>query len=144
MKRAALVVLTLSLSACTMMSPAANYTFSKQPAGASLNSSGTLSVKKDGAMTLTSASLSGLTPNTYYVAHYHQQGTASTTPCDSGGAPIMSSMIVGQTDAAGMLKLSGSVTSADIASATYFNVHTAKDASGAPADGGVMCASVKM
>ena len=144
MKKLLLAALTLTLSACTMMYPATDYAFSKQPAGAALMSSGTVSVKRDAAMVMTSVSVSGLLPNTYYVAHYHKQGAASTNPCESGGAPIMSSMIVGQTDGMGMLKLSGSVASAEVMDATYFNIHTAKDASGAPADGGVVCTSVKM
>lgn len=136
--------LALALGSCAMMYAPMTYTLAKQPAGGALNSSGTVTTTRDGMTVMTSAMVSGLAPNTYYVAHYHVQGTASTDPCSSGGAPIMSSMIVGQSDAMGMLKLSGSVAAADVMNATYFNIHTAKDASGAPADAGVTCTSVKM
>lgn len=141
-----LSALTLALSACSMsmMMKPMDYTLAKQPAGGALNSSGTVSVSKDATMVMTKAMVMGLAPNTYYVAHYHTQGTASTDPCASGGAPIMSSKIVGQTDAMGMLTLSGSVAAADVMSATYFNIHTASGADGTPADAGVSCTAVKM
>ncbi|AWT36655.1 hypothetical protein GCM10008956_17620 [Deinococcus arenae] len=145
MKKTLLVsALSLALGSCAMMYAPMSYTLAKQPAGGALNSSGNVTVKRDGMTVMTNAMVSGLAPNTYYVAHYHVQGTASTDPCSSGGAPIMSSMIVGQSDAMGMLTLSGSVAAADVMNATYFNVHTAKDASGAPTDAGVTCTSVKM
>ena len=144
MKKILLAALALPLSACTMMAAPMNYALSKQPAGAALMSSGTVSVKKDMSMVMTTASVSGLKPGTYYVAHYHNQGTAGVAPCDSGGAPIMSSMIVGMTDSMGMLKLSGSVAMSDVMSATYFNIHTAANASGTPADAGVTCTAVAL
>ncbi|GGB67787.1 superoxide dismutase [Deinococcus soli (ex Cha et al. 2016)] len=136
--------LALALGSCAMMYAPMTYTLAKQPAGGALSSSGTVTTTRDGMTVMTSAMVSGLAPNTYYVAHYHVQGTASTDPCSSGGAPIMSSAIVGQSDAMGMLKLAGSVAAADVMNATYFNIHTAKDATGAPADAGVTCTSVKM
>ncbi|MBZ9752028.1 superoxide dismutase [Deinococcus sp. HMF7604] len=136
-------VLTLALSACTMMSPM-TYTLGKQPAGGALNSSGTVDVKKDAMMVMTSAKVMGLAPNTYYVAHYHNQGTASTDPCSSNGPAIMSSKMVAQSDSMGMLTLMGSVAASDVMSATYFNIHTASDASGTPADAGVSCTPVKI
>ncbi|GGN40733.1 superoxide dismutase [Deinococcus daejeonensis] len=136
--------LALALGSCAMMYAPMTYTLAKQPAGGALSSSGTVTTTRDGMTVMTSAMVSGLAPNTYYVAHYHVQGTASTDPCSSGGAPIMSSAIVGQSDAMGMLKLSGSVAAADVMNATYFNIHTAKDATGAPTDAGVTCTSVKM
>lgn len=135
----------LALASCApmMMAPTA-YTLGKQPAGAALNLMGTVNVSKNASMVMTNARVMGLAPNTYYVAHYHLQGTASTEPCASNGAPIMSSAIVGRTDASGMLTLSGSVNAADVMSATYFNVHTASGADGTPADAGVACTAVKM
>lgn len=139
-----LAALSVALSACTMMMAPMSYTLGKQPAGAALNSMGTVNVSKNSSMVMTSAKVMGLAPSTYYVAHYHLQGTASTDPCASNGAPIMSSKIVGQTDASGMLTLSGNVSAADVMSATYFNIHTAKDAGGDPADAGVACTAVKM
>ena len=139
-----LSALAVALSACSMsmMAKPMDYTLGKQPAGGALNSSGTVNVNTVNSMVMTKAMVMGLAPNTYYVAHYHVQGTASTTPCASGGAPIMSSKMVGQTDASGALTLTGSVATADIASATYYNVHTSKDSMGTPADGGIACTSV--
>ena len=136
--------LALTLGSCAMMAPTMSYTLAKQPAGGALASSGMVDVKKDGMTVMTSARVMGLAPNTYYVAHYHLQGAASADPCSSGGAPIMNSAMVGQSDAMGMLTLTGSVAAADVMNATYFNIHTAKDATGAPADAGVTCTGVKM
>lgn len=141
----ALSALTLALASCApMMMAPMSYTLAKQPAGGALNSSGTVSVSKDATMVMTNAKVMGLAPSTYYVAHYHVQGTASTDPCTSAGAPIMSSKMVGQTDAMGMLTLNGSVAAADVMNATYYNIHTATGADGTPADAGVSCTSVKM
>ncbi|UBV42205.1 superoxide dismutase [Deinococcus taeanensis] len=136
--------LSLALGSCAMMATPMNYTLGKQPAGGALNSSGTVTVQRDAAMVMTTARVSGLAPNTYYVAHYHLQGTASTDPCSSAGAPIMSSKMVGRTDAMGMLTLMGNAPTADVMNATYYNIHTASDAAGTPADAGVSCTSVKM
>lgn len=144
MKKLLLAALALPLSACTMMAAPMNYALSKQPAGAALMTSGTVGVKKDMTMVMTTASVSGLKPNTYYVAHYHNQGTAGAAPCDSGGMAIMSSKLVGMTDGMGMLKLAGSVAMADVMNATYFNIHTAADAMGTPADAGVACTPVAL
>lgn len=95
------------------------------------------------ATTSTTVKLSGLLPNTYYVAHYHLMGSASTSACRSGGALIKSSMLVGQSDATGALTLGGSVPTNDLTNATYFNVHTASDAMGTPADAGISCTPIK-
>lgn len=97
-----------------------------------------------GGYTNTMAKITGLKPATYYVAHFHVQGTASTNPCSSNGAPIISTATVGQTDASGTLMLSRSVSKADTMNATYWNVHTAADASGTPADAGVACTAVSV
>ena len=144
MKTLALLPLAVvALASCApMMAPA--YTLAPQAsAPAGIAPVGTVSASRMDATTSITAKLSGLAANTYYVAHYHTMGTASTDPCKSGGPPIMSSMMVGQTDASGALTLSGSVPTADIAGATYYNVHTAKDSKGTPADGGVACTPVK-
>lgn len=144
MKILLLPALSLALGSCAMMYAPMTYTLAKQPAGGALNSSGTVTVKRDGMTVMTSAMVSGLAPNTYYVGHYHMQGTPNTDPCSSGGAPIMSSKVVGMTDAMGMLNMSGSASASDVMNATYFNIHTASDAAGTPADAGVTCTSVKM
>lgn len=91
----------------------------------------------------TVAVVRGLVPNTYYVAHYHLQGTANTNPCISNGPALMPSKIVGRSDATGNLRLEGNVALADVREATYFNVHTAVNAAGDPADAGVACAAVQ-
>ena len=125
-----------------------NYTFTKQPtAPAGVNPAGqlTLNVQGDaggGGSVDTLATLSGLAPNTYYVAHYHVQGTASADPCTSKGAPIMASTIVGRSSDTGTLTLRKTIDQNVIKNATYFNVHTAADAQGTPADDGVACTPV--
>ncbi|WP_407570861.1 superoxide dismutase [Deinococcus altitudinis] len=133
----------LALSACAPMMASAPYTLAPQAAApAGIVPVGTVSASRSAATTITSARVTGLAANTYYVAHYHLMGNASTDPCKSGGPLIMSSMMVGQTDAAGTLNLSGTALTADIAGATYFNVHTSKDSVGTPADAGVACTPV--
>ena len=145
MKKLFAVVLPLALGSCSMMMlPGSPYTLSKQPAAGSLNPSGTVTASVSNNMVTTEAKVMGLQANQYYVAHYHNQGTPGTDPCSSNGAPIMSSKIVGQTDASGMLTLKGSVARADVMNATYFNIHTASDAQGTPADAGVACTAVRM
>ena len=143
MKTLALLPLAaVVLASCApMMAPA--YTLAPQAnAPAGIAPVGTVSASRTDATTFTTAKVSGLAANTYYVAHYHMMGTASADPCKSGGPLIMSSMMVGQTDASGALTLTGSVATADIASATYYNVHTSSDGVGTPADGGVACTAV--
>lgn len=144
MKKLLALALPLALASCTMMLPGSPYTLGKQPAAGDLNPSGTVSAKTSSGMVMTEAKVMGLRPSQTYVAHYHLQGTASPNPCESGGAPIMSSTIVGTSDASGMLTLTGSVPRADVMAATYFNVHTAADAAGTPADAGVACTAVRM
>ncbi len=125
-----------------------NYTFTKQPtAPAGITPTGQLALNVSGGGSGndsidTLATLSGLAPNTYYVAHYHVQGTASADPCTSNGAPIMATAIVGRSSDTGTLTLRKTVDQATVKSATYFNVHTAADASGTPADAGVACTPV--
>ena len=132
----------VALASCApMMAPA--YTLAAQSgAPAGVSPVGTVAASKDASTTTTTARVTGLAANTFYVAHYHKMGTASTDPCTSGGPFIASSRMVGQTDASGALTLTGSVATADIASATYYNVHTSSDDVGTPADGGVACTAV--
>lgn len=138
-----LPALAVALSACTMMSGDMKpFTLAKQPAGMALSSSGTVTPKVEGTMVMTTSKVTGLAPTTYYVAHYHKLGTKSADPCSSDGPPILASKIVGQTDAAGMLTLSGSVAKDEIMDAKYFNIHTATGADGTPADAGVTCTAI--
>ena len=135
---------TLALSSCaTLMTAPAAYSFKPQPtAPAGVTPSGSATVRKTSDNTMTTINLSGLAANTYYVAHYHRQGTASEDPCLSGGVPIMASKMVGMSDGVGMATLSGSVMNTAIDGATYLNVHTASDSAGTPADSGVACTPV--
>lgn len=144
MKKLLALVLPLALASCTMMLPGSPYTLGKQPAAGDLNPGGTVMAKTSSGMVMTEARVMGLRPSQVYVAHYHLQGTASPNPCESGGTPILSSKIVGTTDASGMLTLIGSVPRADVMAATYFNIHTAAEAAGTPADAGVACTAVRM
>ncbi|WP_034386409.1 hypothetical protein [Deinococcus sp. YIM 77859] len=144
MKKVITLVLPLALASCTMTLPGSPYTLGKQPAAGDLNPAGTVTGRVSGNTVMTEARVMGLKPNQYYVAHYHLQGSASSDPCQSGGPPIMSSKIVGQTDASGMLVLSGMAPHADVMNATYFNIHTASDAQGTPADAGVACTPVRV
>jgi superoxide dismutase, Cu-Zn family len=164
----------LALSSCSMMAPgSASYTLGAQPGAATAgvmpmgtvmlsgstapmygttmmggsmsNMTGmTMSGMAASGYTNVMARVTGLKANTYYVAHFHLQGAASTNPCSSNGAPIASTATVAQSDASGMLTMTRSVSKADIAAATYWNVHTAADASGTPADAGVACSAVSV
>lgn len=144
MNRLLVLALPLVLGSCTLMTAGSPYTLSKQPAAAELTPSGTVAVQRSAYMVMTEARASGLKPSQIYVAHYHLQGTAGAPPCESGGPPILSSKMVGTTDANGVLTLSGQVPSGDVLAATYYNIHTAADAEGTPADPGVACTAVKL
>ncbi|WP_102125857.1 superoxide dismutase [Deinococcus planocerae] len=141
MKRLLVLALPLVVASCGALG-VQTFTLGKQPAAGDLDPAGVVTARRSGDAVLTSAKVTGLRANQFYVAHYHLQGTASTDPCKSGGPPIMSSKIVGTTDGTGILTLNGSVPRADIAQATYFNIHTASDAQGTPADPGVACTAV--
>lgn len=139
-------VAALALASCApMMSPTTSLSFAPQPTAPSgVVPKGNAAITKTATTTNTSVMLTGLAANTYYVGHYHLQGGANPSdPCKSAGPAIMSSKIVGQTDATGALMMNGSVATADITNATYFNVHTAKDAMGTPDDDGVACSPLK-
>lgn len=121
--------------------PSGQYQVKQQPtAPADITPVGTVTISQtpDG-MTKSDVMLTGLAPSTYYVTHFHTQGTAAPEPCASGGAALLVSKIVGQTDAQGVLSMSGSVATSEIMNATYFNIHTATGADGTPADPGVAC-----
>lgn len=144
MKKLLLAALPLALASCTMMLPGSPYTLGKQPAAGDLMPMGTVSATDSSAAVKTEAKVTGLKPNQYYVAHYHLMGRASTDPCSSGGPPIMSTAMVGMTDANGMLMLRKDVPRGDAMQASYYNIHTASDAAGTPADAGVACTAVKL
>ncbi|THF71103.1 superoxide dismutase [Deinococcus sp. Arct2-2] len=138
-------VAAVALSSCSLIdrNVGTNYTLGKQPAAGDLTVVGGVNVRR-GDMVMTSARVTGLKADTFYVAHYHVQGTASADPCKSGGAPIMASKIVGKSDSSGYLALNGEVATSVVTAATYFNVHTAADAAGTPADAGVACTGVRL
>ncbi|GAA4015371.1 hypothetical protein GCM10022631_29240 [Deinococcus rubellus] len=136
---------TMSNGAMAVKQGTASYSLSRQPAATDINPMGNVAVTINGNTVMTSAKLTGLAADTYYVAHYHNQGSAqSNDPCSSNGPALLDSMMVGKSDAGGNLSLMGSVAKTVVQAATYYNVHTAKDASGAPADAGVACSAVKI
>lgn len=138
-------VASVVLSSCSLFdrSIGTSYTLGKQPAAAALTPVGAVNVRR-GDMVMTSARVTGLKADTYYVSHYHVQGTASAEPCSSNGAPIMASRIIGKTDSSGYLALNGEVAASTVTTATYFNIHTATGAEGTPADAGVACTGVRL
>jgi len=144
MKKLVALALPLVLGSCSLITAGSPYTLGKQPAAGELNPSGTVTAERSAYTVMTDARASGLRPNQVYVAHYHLQGTAGAPPCESGGPPILSSKMVGTTDANGVLTMSGRVPSGDVLAATYYNIHTAADAEGTPADPGVACTAVKL
>ena len=138
----------------TLANAPASYVLSPQPnalnGAATTTGANTFNPMGDAVITtsadtvMTTAKLTGLTPDTYYVAHFHMlgnEGTASA-PCSTNGQPILASKMVAKSDATGNVTLMGSVAKADIAQARYYNVHTAKDAEGTVADPGVLCSAV--
>jgi len=136
---------TMSDGAMAVKQGTASYSLGRQPAATDITPMGNVAVSVNGATVATNAKLTGLAANTYYVAHYHNQGsTQSTDPCSSNGPALLDSMMVGKSDAGGNLTLTGSVAKTVVQAATYYNVHTAKDDSGAPADAGVACSAVKI
>ncbi|AZI41766.1 superoxide dismutase [Deinococcus psychrotolerans] len=123
----------------------ASYVLNRQPAATNIAPMGNVAVTMNGDTVMTTTKLTGMAPETYYVAHYHEQGTVpSTDPCASNGPAILPSMMVGLSDKGGNVILMGSVAKSAIMKATYYNVHTAKNAAGEPADPGVACSAVKM
>ncbi|WP_420596086.1 superoxide dismutase [Deinococcus sp.] len=134
----------------------ASYVLQRQPAadtktadGLAANPVGNAEVTTTADTVSTTTKLTGMLPNTYYVAHFHVMGTDNNSgeadpndPCKSNGDPILSSKMVAQSDAGGAVTLTGSVAKADVLKATYYNVHTSKDAEGTPADPGVACSAV--
>ncbi|AFZ69554.1 hypothetical protein [Deinococcus peraridilitoris] len=143
---------TLLLTACapamsnastTPAQPTRAFNLTRQAsAPETLKPNGSISVANSQGTTSTSVILFGLKPNTYYVGHYHVMGLDSKEPCTSNGAPILSSAVVGRSDGNGDLMMNGSVSTGSISNAAYFNIHTAAEASGAPADAGVACVPV--
>jgi superoxide dismutase, Cu-Zn family len=80
---------------------------------------------KDNTVTVLSATK--LKASTAYIAHYHLQGDATKAPCDSAGA-VTDGMIGGMSftsDANGSVTIKGLNTTANIANATYINIHEA-------------------
>ncbi|WP_425147324.1 CHRD domain-containing protein [Deinococcus sp.] len=135
----------LLLAACAPTMGSSSYSFARQDsAPVGMDPTGTATVRQEGGSTSAFLQLSGLAALTNYVAHFHSMGTASTAPCASGGPAIMASKMTGMSDALGNLTLSGSVADSVIRSATYLNVHTAKDQAGTPADAGVACTAVTL
>ncbi|WP_027482083.1 hypothetical protein [Deinococcus pimensis] len=144
------IVGALGLAACNANQPPVVgaqrvVAMGKQPAAGTLNPTGNATiVDLANGDRATRINLSGLAPNTSYVAHYHKQGDMTKPPCESGGALIPTSTMIGKSDASGVLVMRGNVARDDVADATYLNVHTAAaDMSTMPADAGVSCGNLK-
>ena len=133
----------------------ASYVLAPQPAAKTQTADGLAATPMGNAEVTTTADtvntttkLTGMLPNTYYVAHFHMMGTEQNNtvnpndPCGSNGSAILASKMVAQSDAGGAVTLTGSVAKADVLQATYYNVHTASDADGTPSDPGVACSAV--
>lgn len=139
----------VALSACSANQPPVlgaqrEVQFAKQPAATTNPAGRAFIVDLANGDRATRMELTGLAPNTNYVAHYHKQGPASTVPCASNGEAIPSSTMMGKSDASGALVMRGLAPRADVDPATYLNVHTAAaETPTMPTDTGVTCANLK-
>lgn len=136
-----LLAATLLGSCSMMLGQRTTYTFGHNPVPADPAAAGRAVATKDGDMVRTTLSLSGLTPNKAYIAHYHAFGPASSTnPCASNG-PVTLGFPNFTADAGGRANVTVTGDRAKIAGdqGAYINVHYASDPSVVP-----LCAPVKM
>lgn len=130
------------LGSCNMMlGQASTFAFRHNATTADPSAMGRAVVTRDATMTSTTLSLSGLTPNKAYIAHYHAFGPASNTdPCASSG-PVTLGFPDFMADASGNASVTVKGETAKIAGdlGAYINVHYASDPSVVP-----ICAPVKM
>ncbi|GAA5438103.1 MULTISPECIES: CHRD domain-containing protein [Deinococcus] len=134
---------TALLGSCSMMMGAggSTYTFKHKANAADPTAMGkAVATTKDG-MVSTTLTLTGLTPNKAYIAHYHAFGPESNTdPCASNG-PVTLGFPGFTADASGNATTAVTGDMAKIAGdqGAYLNVHYASDPSVVP-----ICAPVKM
>ncbi|THF68353.1 CHRD domain-containing protein [Deinococcus sp. Arct2-2] len=134
---------TALLGSCSMMMGmgGTTYTFKHNPNAADPAAMGkAVAIRKD-TMVSTTLTVSGLTPNKAYIAHYHAFGPASSTdPCASNG-PVTLGFPSFTSDASGNASVTVSGDPAKIAGdmGAYINVHYASEPSVVP-----ICAPVKM
>lgn len=136
-----LLTATLLGSCSMMMGQPMSYTFKHNPVPADSAAVGRAMATRDGGMVSTTLSLSGLTPDKAYIAHYHAFGPASSTdPCASNG-PVTLGFPNFTADASGNASVTVTGDMAKIAGdqGAYINVHYASDPSVVP-----LCAPVKM
>ncbi|MEW6420366.1 MAG: CHRD domain-containing protein [Deinococcota bacterium] len=130
------------LGSCSMMmGQSATYTFKHNANTADPSASGKAVATRQGSMVSTTLTLSGLTPNKAYIAHYHAFGPESNTdPCASNG-PVTLGFPSFTADANGYASVTVSGDMAKIAGdqGAYINVHYASDPSIVP-----ICAPIKM
>ena len=127
-------------SAAVTTGGASTYTFQHNRNTADTAAKGTAIATTSGANVTTVLSLSGLTPNKAYVAHYHAFGPDSTTdPCASNG-PITVGFPSFTADANGSATVTLTNEVSKIAGnlGAYINVHYASDLSVVP-----ICAPVR-
>jgi superoxide dismutase, Cu-Zn family len=130
------------LGSCAMMGAGGtSYTFRHNANTADIAATGKArAVMGSDSMVTTTLTLSGLTPNKAYIAHYHAFGPASSTdPCASNG-PVTAGFPSFSADASGNASTVLMTPMAKIAgdNGAYINVHYASDPSVVP-----ICAPVK-
>lgn len=133
---------TALLGSCSMMmGQPMTYTFKHNANTADPMAMGRAVATMSGSVVTTTLSVSGLTPNKAYIAHYHAFGPGSSTdPCASNG-PVSAGFPNFTADASGNASVTLSTEMAKIAGdlGAYINVHYASDPSVVP-----ICAPVKM
>ena len=134
---------TALLGSCSMMMGAGGttYTFKHKANAADPAAAGKAVASKKDNMVGTTLTLTGLTPNKAYIAHYHAFGPdSSTDPCASNG-PVTLGFPGFTADASGNASTSVTGDAAKIAGdqGAYLNVHYASDPSVVP-----ICAPVKL
>ncbi len=118
-------VSALSLAACNNMM-VKNVNFAARTQTGYTTQAGVASIEKISSGGIkTTLTLSGLKASTAYVAHYHNQGTAGTPACDSGGAISTDYGAAVTSDATGKATFTNtSNTATTIANlGAYINVH---------------------
>ncbi|PYE50523.1 CHRD domain-containing protein [Deinococcus yavapaiensis] len=133
------LVMTALLGSCMMTPRSLAFRHNPVPADAAANGTAVVTTDLYGAVT-TTLTLSGLTPNKAYAAHYHAFGPASSTdPCASNG-PVSVGFPPFTADAMGNARVSVTSELAKITgdAGAYINVHFADDLTVIP-----LCAPIK-
>ncbi|WP_425144970.1 CHRD domain-containing protein [Deinococcus sp.] len=135
------LAVTLLLGSCSLFGLPTTYLFKHNSNQADPSAAGNAVASVSGDMVSTVLSLSGLTPNKAYIAHYHAFGPdSSTDPCASNG-PVTVGFPNFPADASGNASVTVKTETAKIGGdeGAYINVHYASDPSVVP-----ICAPVKL